>query len=151
VVRDKDAKELSSLTARVIVEVVYTTKEMKFIRVVAGSSDNLYAIDADLGRLLWSKKFTADAKPKQQPHWLCPNGLNGTPLLSKEEGGLGIMHVYVIASDGKLHALNIIDGEDHFAPVQFVPPFPKNWSLNFHDSILYTSTSQECNGTRSGV
>lgn len=148
---DNEPKELSSLTVPVIVEDVYTAKGVKDVMVVAGSSDNLYAIDADLGRLLWSKKFTVDAKPKQQPHWLCPNGLNDTPLLQKEEGGLGTMNVYVIASDGKLHSLNVIDGEDRFPPTQFVPPFSKNWSLNFYDNMLYTSTSQECNGTRSGV
>src|SRR5437899_12042645 len=82
---DNEPKELSSLTAPVIMEDVYTAKGVKDVMVVAGSSDNLYAIDADLGRLLWSKKFTAAAKPKQAPHWLCPNGLNDTPLLQKEE------------------------------------------------------------------
>jgi len=71
---DNEPKELSSLTAPVIMEDVYTAKGVKDILVVAGSSDNLYAIDADLGRLLWSKKFTADAKPKQHnalavPEW----------------------------------------------------------------------------------
>src|ERR1700704_6186146 len=53
---DNEPKELSSLTAPVIMEDVYTAKGVKDVMVVAGSSDNLYAIDADLGRLLWSKK-----------------------------------------------------------------------------------------------
>ncbi|HUJ21906.1 MAG TPA: hypothetical protein VLX58_10310 [Bryobacteraceae bacterium] len=148
---DNEPKELTSLTAPVIVEDVYTAKGVKDVLMIGGSSDNLYAIDADAGKLLWSKKFTVEGKPKQQPHWLCPNGLNDTPILQKEEGGLGTMNVYMIASDGKLHAMNVIDGEDRFPPAQFVPPFSKNWSLNFHDGVLYTATSQNCNGARSAV
>jgi len=148
---DNEPKELISLTAPVVVEDVYTSKGVKDIVVVAGSSDNLYTIDADMGKLLWKKTFTVDAKPKQKPRWLCPNGLNDTPLVQKERGGLGTMNVYVIASDGKLHALNVVDGEDRFAPTQFVPPFSKNWSLNYRDGVLYTATSQGCGGAKSGV
>ncbi len=148
---DNEAKELISLTAPVVVEDVFTAKGVKDIVVVAGSSDNLYTIDADSGKLLWKKNFTVAVKPKQQPHWLCPNALNDTPVLQKEEGGLGTMNVYVIASDGKLHAMNIIDGEDRFAPTQFVPAFSKNWSLNIHKGVLYTATSQGCGGAKSGV
>jgi len=37
------------------------------------------------------------------------------------------------------------------APIQFVPPFSKNWSLNLAGDILYTTTSQGCNGAKSGV
>ncbi len=59
--------------------------------------------------------------------------------------------VYAIASDGKLHVLNITDGEERIVPIQFVPPFSKNWSLNLAGNVLYTSTSQDCNGARSGV
>ena len=148
---DNEPKELISLTAPVVVEDVYTSKGVKDVVVVAGSSDNLYTIDADAGKLMWQKSFTVEVKPKQKPHWLCPNGLNDTPLLQKEHGGLGTMNVYLITSDGKLHALNVIDGEDRFAPTQFVPPFSKNWSLNFQDNVLYTATSQGCGGAKSGV
>ena len=148
---DNEPKELTSLTAPLVVEDVYTARGVKDIVVVAGSSDNLYAIDADSGKLLWSKHFTVEGKSKQEAHWLCPSGLNDTPQLQKEEGGLGTMNVYLIASDGKLHALNVIDGEDRFPPTQFVPPYSKNWSLNFHDGVLYTATSQNCNGAKSAV
>jgi outer membrane protein assembly factor BamB len=148
---DNEPKELISLTAPLVVEDVYTSKGVKDIVVVAGSSDNLYTIDADSGKLLWKKAFTVEAKPKQKPHWLCPNGLNDTPVLQKERGGLGTMNVYVIASDGKLHVLNVINGEDRFPPTQFVPPFSKNWSLNYRDGALYTATSQGCGGAKSGV
>ena len=64
----------------------------------------------------------------QEPFWLCPNALNDTPLIRKD--GLKAT-VFVIASDGKLHTLNAINGEDRMPPQKFVPPFSKNWSLNW--------------------
>jgi outer membrane protein assembly factor BamB len=149
---DNVPKELISLTAPVVMEDVFTSKGVRDYVVVAGSSDNLYAIDADTGKLVWKKTFAAEGKSKQEPHWLCPNGLNDTPLLVKDDDDeLGGKSVFVIASDGKLHGLNIVNGEDRIPPAQFVPPFSKNWSLNFHDGVIYTATSQGCNGAKSAV
>lgn len=145
---ENEPRELNSLTAAVAVEWVVTDKGMKEIVVVGGASDRLFALDAGTGKLLWKKTFTVEGKPRQQPFWLCPNALNATPLIRKE--GLKAS-VYAIASDGKLHVMNVIDGEDRVAPIQFVPPFSKNWSLNLAGDVLYTSTSQGCNGAKSGV
>src|SRR6185312_6666819 len=108
---DNAPKELTSLTVPVIVEDVYTARGVKDVAIVAGSSDNLYAIDADTGKLLWKKTFTGEGKSKRESDGLCPSGLNDTPVLQREEGELGTMNAYVVASDGKLHALNVIDGE----------------------------------------
>src|SRR6266849_3139827 len=145
---DNEPRELNSLTAAVVVEWVVTDKGMKEIAIVGGASDHPLALDAGTGKLLWKKTFAVEGKSKQEPFWLCPNALNATPLIRKE--GL-TASVLAIASDGKLHVLNVIDGEDRMAPIQFVPPFSKNWSLNLDDDVLYTNVSQGCNGARSGV
>jgi len=145
---ENEPRELNSLTAAVVVEWVVTDKGMREIVVVGGASDNLFALDAGTGKLLWKKTFVAEGKARQQPFWLCPNALNATPLIRKE--GLRAS-VYAIASDGKLHVLNVIDGEDRTPPIQFVPPFSKNWSLNLAANTLYTTTSQGCNGAKSGI
>jgi outer membrane protein assembly factor BamB len=145
---DNQPRELNSLTAPVNVEWITTDKGMAEIVIVGGASDNLFALDADTGKLLWKKTFEAEGKPRQQPFWLCPNALNATPLIRKE--GLAAS-VFAISSDGKLHVLNAINGEDRTPPKQFVPPFSKNWSLNLAGNVLYTSTSQGCNGAKSGV
>jgi len=145
---DNEARELNGLTAAVEAEWVVTDQGMKEIVVLGGASDNLFALDAGSGQLLWKKTFGAEGKPRQQPFWLCPNALNATPLIQKQ--GLRAS-VYAIASDGKLHVMNIINGEERTVPVQFVPPFSKNWSLNLADKVLYTNTSQGCNGAASGV
>ena len=145
---DNQPRELNSLTAPVNVEWVVTDKGMKELVIVGGASDNLFALDAATGKLVWHKSFEAEGKPRQPPFWLCPNALNDTPLVSKE--GLKST-VWVIASDGKLHSLNASNGEDRTPPQKFVPPFSKNWSLNLVGNVLYTNTSQGCNGARSGV
>jgi len=145
---DNQPRELNSLTAAVAMEWVVTDKGMKEVAVVGGASDNVFALDASTGKLLWKKAFAVEGKSKQTPFWLCPNALNATPLIRKE--GLKAS-VYAISSDGKLHVLNLTDGEDRMPPIQFVPPFSKNWSLNLVNGVLYTTTSQGCNGAKSGV
>ncbi len=145
---DNQPRELNSLTAPVNVEWVTTDKGMAEIVIVGGASDNLFALDADNGKLIWKKTFEAEVKPRQEPFWLCPNALNDTPLIRKN--GLAAT-VYVISSDGKLHTLNAINGEDRTPPRKFVPPYSKNWSLNLVGNVLYTTTSQGCNGAKSGV
>ena len=145
---ENQPRELNSLTAAVAAEWVVTPQGMKEIVIVGGASDNLFAMDAESGKLLWKKTFTPDTKPKQGPFWLCPNALNATPLIAKR--GLDVI-VYTISSDGKLHVLDIHNGEDKAPPSQFVPPYSKNWSLGLHQNVLYTTTSQGCNGAKSGV
>ena len=140
-------RELTSLSVPVVMDQVITNHGFREIVIVAGSSDTLTAIDAESGKELWTKQFTASEQPKNKPHWLCPNALNATPLISRSKNGT----VYTVSADGKLHALSIVNGEDRFPPKQFVPPFSKPWSLNSADDVLYTTVSQGCNGAKSGV
>jgi outer membrane protein assembly factor BamB len=145
---DNDPRELNSLTAPVAAEWVVTQAGMKEIVIVGGASDNLFALDAETGKTIWKKTFTTEEVSKQKPSWLCPNALNATPLIGKT--GLDL-RVYTISTDGKLHVLDIHNGEDKIPPTQFVPPFSKNWSLGLHQNMLYTTTSQGCNQSKSGV
>ena len=145
---DNQSRELNGLTAPVAVEWVVTDQGMKEIVIVGGASDNLFAMEAATGKLMWKKTFTNDVKPRQQPFWLCPNALNATPLIRKEGLKASVM---TIATDGKLHVLNVLDGEDRMPPIPFVPPYAKSWSLNLVGNTIYTATSQGCGGARSGV
>lgn len=143
---DNEAKELNSLTVPVVLINKPTTKGFRDIIVVAGASDKVFALNADDGKLLWQKTMGVEGTPKSKPHWLCPNALNATPAVDRRAST-----VYVLASDGKLHAFNIVNGEDKMPPTQFVPPFAKAWSLNLQNDFLYTTISQGCNGVRSSV
>lgn len=142
------SKELNSLTAPLVVEKLVTPQGFKDVVIVAGSADKVFAIDVDTGKMMWQKSFlvTAPAKPAQG--FLCPDALNATPVIDP-----AMMHttVYVLASDGMLHSLNAVDGEDRMPPVQFVPPESKAWSLNLFGGSLFTTVSQGCGGTKSGV
>ena len=52
--------------------------------------------------------------------------------------------VNLIASDGKLRAVNLADGADRMAPTQFIAPFSRAWSLNLIDDVVYTSNARSC-------
>ena len=54
---DNEPQEMHSLFPPLIVEKVKTARGSKEIAVVAGISDNLYAIDVETGKLLWKKHF----------------------------------------------------------------------------------------------
>jgi outer membrane protein assembly factor BamB len=149
---DNEPKELNALTVPVVINPVYTNHGSFEYVIVGGGSDNLYAIDADTGKLAWQKHFTnevplpADIPPEGD--YFCPNALNDTPVIGT--GKLGPT-VYVVSIDGKLHALNVVNGEDRFTPKQFVPAYSKNWSLNLVGDVLYTTVSQNCHKAKNGV
>jgi DNA-binding beta-propeller fold protein YncE len=88
-----------------------------------------------------------EGAPSRKSNTLCPLALNATPAIQAGRP----QTVYAISSDGRLHALSAVDGEDRFPPRPFVPSFSKNWSLNIVGDMLYTAISQGCNGVPSGV
>ena len=145
---DNAPRELTSLTSPIVVDQVKTIRGIKEYVVVAGSSDKIFAIDADTGKLVWQKSFTVSGEPVRKPNGLCPFALNATPAVSPTGRP---KTVYAISSDGRLHALSMVDGEDRFPPLPFVPGFSKNWSLNIAGGVLYTAIGQGCNGVPSGV
>ena len=141
-----EPRSLTALTAPLVATNVNTAQGRKNLVYVAGSSNNLSALDAETGSLVWTKVFESAVLPKHEGMWLCPNGLNATPTIDKPNST-----IYTIAFDGKLYGLDLGTGDVKFGPVQFVPAFSKNWSLNFVDGIIYTSISQGCGGAQSGI
>ena len=141
-----EARSLAALTAPIVADAVITPTGIRNVVYVAGSSDNINAFDATTGQPVWSRTFETHVLPKDEGMWLCPNNLNATPTLDKERG-----LIYVIAADGKFYGLDLGSGQTRTGPVQFVPPYAKDWSLNLANGIVYTSTSQGCGGARSGI
>ncbi len=146
---DNAPKELTSLMQPVVIDQVKTPRGIKEFVIVAGSSDTIHAVDADSGKLVWRKSFTPEGTPTRAPNTLCPFAVNATPVIDSGRGRFKT--IYMIASDGKLHALDAYNGEDRFPPTAFVPAFSKNWSLNLYEGVLYTAISQRCNGVPSSV
>ena len=134
------------LTAPVIASNVVTAKGEKTLVYVGGSSNTLFALDAQTGEVIWTQTFRSSSLPKNEVHWLCPNNLNATPVIDRSRN-----LIFVIAADGKLNGLDLGTGKISWGPIQFVSPFSKSWSLNLLNGFVYTSLSQNCGGAPSGI
>ncbi|HEV2418744.1 MAG TPA: PQQ-binding-like beta-propeller repeat protein [Terriglobia bacterium] len=141
-----EPKSLAALTAPVVADGVSTPAGSRSVVYVAGSSDVIFAIDAETGKVIWTDPDHAQVSPKNPGMWLCPNNLNATPTIDERNGV-----IYSLAADGNLYGLDLGMGDVKFGPVQFVPPFSKDWSLNFSNGIVYTTISQGCGGAHSGI
>jgi outer membrane protein assembly factor BamB len=151
---DTQPKELTGPTVPLVRATMATPRGVKDLVVVAGAADKVFVIDGDTGKLYWQKTLTIEGTPERGDTWLCPNALNATPAIGpapRTGSGMGGQALYVLASDGKLHAFNLVSGEDLLPPAPLVPPFAKAWSLNLVNGFLYATTSQGCNGVKSGV
>jgi outer membrane protein assembly factor BamB len=151
-----EAKALSNLTAPLVRASVATPKGVKDLVIVAGVSNQVFVIDGDTGKMFWEKTLSSEGTPARRDSWLCPNGLTATPVVGPvpRTGGAAPgfgQALYVLAGDGKLHAFNLVSGEDVMPPTAFVPAFAKAWSMTLANGTLFTTTSQNCNGVRSGV
>jgi outer membrane protein assembly factor BamB/mono/diheme cytochrome c family protein len=136
---------LNGLTAPLLIRGVKTATGAKNLLLVAAASDQVFALDADTGDLLWKADFPG-SQPRPPGEWLCPTGLNATPVID-----INHARAFVISSDGKLHSLRLSDGLAAMPPAQFVPSYSKMWSLNYAGGVLYASLSQDCNHAKSGV
>src|SRR5689334_7047452 len=76
---DNQTRALHSLTVPLVVSSQY-----RDLAVIGGTSDTIYVLDADLGRLLWKKQFDyRNEKPQDRnATWLCPGGLVATPVVA---------------------------------------------------------------------
>ena len=150
---DNASMAMHGLTAPLARAQIYTANGVRDLAIVAGSSGKVYAIDADTGKIYWQKTLTTEGTPQRASTWLCPNALTATPVLAPAPAGsnFGGQALYVLAGDGKLHAFNLISGEDLMPATRFLPPFAKMWSLNAANGMLYSTTSQGCSGAASGV
>jgi outer membrane protein assembly factor BamB len=136
---------MSNLFDALVAGKVTTKAGPKQIVLEAGVSDDLFAIDAEKGTILWSKHYSSDytgPQPGQDP--LCPGGQTAIPVMAPN--GPGKYTIYSVSWDGMLHQINLADGEDIAPPVKFVPANGKTWSLNLYKGVIYTHTSQGCGG-----
>jgi outer membrane protein assembly factor BamB len=144
---DNKPQEMHSLFPPLIIEKVATAGGPKQIALEAGISDNIYAIDVETGKLLWNKHFEYPTPEKRgrpgDP--LCPTGQTATPVIGPAAAS-GVRTVYALAGDGKIHSLNLADGEDLAPPFQFGYPNGKSYSLNLWNDLIFTTTSQGCAG-----
>ena len=136
---------LSTLTAPLVATV--NTAQGPATRVfVVGSDNTVYAVDAQTGSINWQRPFPHTGTPQDvlsgrlvTPDYRCPGTQNATPVIDKDAGV-----IYVSTSDGKLRGLDVVNGEDRMAAVDFTNPFARNWSLNLIDGVIYSPTARGC-------
>lgn len=142
-------REMHSLFPPLIVGRIKTAQGPKQIAIEAGISDNVFAIDVDAGKVLWQKHFeyppVTEGRGLHPGDPLCPGGQTATPIIGPENA-TGARTLYALSGDGKLHSLNVADGEDVAPPVPFGFPNGKSYALNMWKAVIYTTTSQGCNG-----
>jgi hypothetical protein len=69
-----DPRQLNSLTAPVTLERLIGYRGFRMLGFVGGSSDSIFVIDTDLGRMEWEKQLTS-AAPAQVASIECPGGM----------------------------------------------------------------------------
>ena len=145
---DNKPREMHSLLPPLIVGKAATSAGPKEIAIVAGSSDNLYAIDVAKGTILWNKHFDSgslETAGGRGGGTFCPGGITATPVIGP--GATPDKYtIYAASWDGTLHQLNVADGEDLAPPSKFMPPNGKPYGLNLSNCVIYTTTAQGCGG-----
>ncbi len=151
---DNQPREMHSLFPPLIASGIATKDGPKQILIEAGISDNIYAIDAATGKMIWQKHFNyppvTEGRGLHPGDPLCPGGQTATPIIGPT-GPNGARTLYALAGDGMLHSLNVADGEDVATSVKFGFGNGKSYALNMWKGVIFTTTSQGCNGNPNQV
>jgi len=140
---------MQSFREPLIVSGVKTPQGSKTVAIFAGSSDDVYVIDADTGKMVWQKKLKWASSQPQEPGegrgFICTNALSATPVITP--AGAKERVLYVITTDGYLHLMDPATGDEKDAPVQMLPSvYGKPYGLNLVNGVVYTITGQGCGG-----
>ena len=97
---DNQPREMHGLFPPLIVGRVLTAGGPKQVAVVAGVSDNIYAIDVASGTLLWKQHFDTTFSPPPGVTFgtLCPGGITATPVIGPD--ATPVVTRYAAAWDG---------------------------------------------------
>lgn len=145
---DNEPRQMHSLLEPLIIGRIDTPNGPKEMVIQAGVSDNVYALDARTGDLLWKRHFEStyqDPENGRRPSVLCPGGMTANVTVGPGDGP-GKYKIYAASWDGRLHILNAGDGEPLSPPLKFMPPNGKPYALNLVNNVIYTHSAQGCGG-----
>jgi outer membrane protein assembly factor BamB len=149
---DNVPREMHALLPPLIVGEAATAAGPKEIAIVAGSSDNIYAIDVVAGQLLWKRHFEYPPArtSRRVGDALCPGGQTATPVIGPRDAS-GRRTIYALDGSGALRQLDLADGREIAPPVHFTWRDGKAYALNLVNNVLYTTTAQGCAGNPNQV
>jgi outer membrane protein assembly factor BamB len=131
---DNEPRQMHNLLPVLIAGNVATASGSKQIALVTGVSDNLYALDAETGAMLWKLHFESSWTPPagggRGGGILCPGGITATPVIGPTETP-GKYIVYAAAWDGSLRRLDLATGSEIAPPAKFMPPNGKALCAEF--------------------
>jgi outer membrane protein assembly factor BamB len=145
---DNEPRQMHSLLEPLVIGRVSTKSGPREMVIQAGVSDNVFALDAKTGELIWKHHFEStyqDPADGRGPSILCPGGMTANVTVGPGNGP-GNYVVYAASWDGRLHMLNAADGVPLGPPEKFMPPNGKPYALNLVDNVIYTHTAQGCGG-----
>jgi outer membrane protein assembly factor BamB len=145
---DSEPKQMHNLFPPLIIDKLNTSGGTKQVAIVAGVSDNLFAIDVETGQVIWKKHFESNWTPTPGGRGagiLCPGGQTATPVIGPTSTP-GKYTIYAASWDGRLRQINAADGEDIAPPTKWMPPNGKPYGLNLYKNVIYTHTAQGCGG-----
>ncbi len=157
-----DANRHESLFPPVVLGRLIGYRGFKELAFIAGSDNHLWAIDADLDRMYWSKHFDGDSKGGKSK--ACAGNLtavpvlpgpvvfrartNETPAQKKSRSAASRFGraepIYVLTGDGILRQVNQADGEDLNPPVPFLHSGAMAEALTISEDTVFTATQSGC-------
>jgi outer membrane protein assembly factor BamB len=150
---DNQVRAMHSLLPPLVIERVNTPSGPKQLVIQAGVSDNVFALDADTGKLVWSHHFDSTFKDNpggRGPSVLCPGGMTANVVIGPGAGA-GKYIIYAASWDGRLHKVDAGTGDELVAPMKFMPPNGKPYALNLFNNSIYTHSAQGCGGNPNNV
>jgi outer membrane protein assembly factor BamB len=145
---DNEPRQMHNLLPVLIAGSVATEKGNKQIVLATGVTDNLYALDAENGEIIWKHRFATDwVAPVggRGANILCPGGVTATPVIGATDTP-GKYIIYAAAWDGTLRRLDLATGKEVKPPAKFMPPNGKPYALNLRNNVIYVHTAQGCGG-----
>lgn len=145
---DNQPRQMHSLLEPLVIGQVETKNGPRELVIQAGVSDNVYAIDARDGTVVWKQHFENAFKAALQGRdysVLCPGGMTANVTVGPGNSP-GKYVIYAASWDGRLHTLNAADGEPISPPEKFMPPDGKPYALNLVNNVVYTHSGQGCGG-----
>ncbi len=145
---DNQVRQMHNLLEPLIIGRVETANGPKEMVIQAGVSDNIYALDARNGELLWKIKFDSDYQDPpgaRPPSVLCPGGMTANITIGPGSGA-GKYIIYAASWDGKLHKVDASTGKELEPARKFMPSNGKPYALNLVNNVIYTHSAQGCGG-----